>query len=428
MRVLWFTNTPSNYLQGTNAYNGGGWISSLESELSKQKDVSLGIAFLLNGQAGKVERDGVCYYPISNRFQGLSGKIRGMFLTEDKRNGFYMHEYLKIISDFKPDIINIFGTEKNYGLIAKYTKIPIVIHIQGLLIPYFTAYFPPGYNLISYVCNALNPWKIVKRWHSYDTFRKNAEREKEIFKYNSHFVGRTKWDERLTSIYSPQATYDYCSEILRNAFYEAAERNIPKRLIIMTTISDPLYKGFDVVLKCASLMKCQMGMDFEWKVYGNIQPRFIEEVEGIKSGEVGVRLMGVASPEEIKKSILNSSVYVHPSYIDNSPNSVCEAQMMGCTVIGQFVGGMPSLIKQGETGVLVPANDPYQMACAIRYIYLNPERNIEIARKAAADAHQRHDKSQIVSDLMKIYKKYSNKNEFFSKDFPSIPKGKDDIL
>ena len=39
MRVLWFTNTPSNFLKGTNVYNGGGWISSLELEIKKRNDL-----------------------------------------------------------------------------------------------------------------------------------------------------------------------------------------------------------------------------------------------------------------------------------------------------------------------------------------------------------------------------------------------------
>ena len=37
MRILWFTNTPSNYKLQNGGYNGGGWISSLETEIKKNK-------------------------------------------------------------------------------------------------------------------------------------------------------------------------------------------------------------------------------------------------------------------------------------------------------------------------------------------------------------------------------------------------------
>ena len=48
MRILWFTNTSSCYRRegvSANHYNGGGWISSLEMELKKRKDVELGVCF-----------------------------------------------------------------------------------------------------------------------------------------------------------------------------------------------------------------------------------------------------------------------------------------------------------------------------------------------------------------------------------------------
>ena len=48
MRVLWFTNSPSNYLSDGFGYNGCGWISSLENAI--KTEVELGVAFVMNGQ------------------------------------------------------------------------------------------------------------------------------------------------------------------------------------------------------------------------------------------------------------------------------------------------------------------------------------------------------------------------------------------
>ena len=406
MRVLWFTNSPSNYLRGTNAYNGGGWISSLESELKKRDDVELGIAFQLNGHPKKMEKDGVCYYPIHNPYKGsLMGKIRKMLKSEKDQNDYFMYRYLKVIDDFHPDIINIFGTEQDFGLMAQYTHVPIVIHLQGLLEPCQTAFFPPGFDKNDYVWGDLSPLNVMKRHNTLKALKSGAEREKNIFKCNRHFMGRTAWDKKLTSIFSPESTYDHCDEILREVFYHPYERQLPNNLVITSTMSSPLYKGFDVILKCAELMTNEMNLEFEWRVYGNIDPRNTERKVGIRGRDVNIRLMGVASSEELTRSLLESTLYVHPSYIDNSPNSVCEAQMLGCTVVGQFVGGMPSLVTEG-TGILVPANDPYQMACAIRDLNNDTAQNVNMGRIAAVVAHKRHDKQQIVNDLLAIYMKY----------------------
>ena len=160
-----------------------------------------------------------------------------------------------------------------------------------------------------------------------------------------------------------------------------------------------------MILKCAKLMKDEMNMNFEWRVFGNIQSRYVERKVGVEAKSVNVRLLGVASQEVLRKSILESTLYVHPSYIDNSPNSVCEAQMLGCPVVGQYVGGMPSLVTDNN-GILVPANDPYQMVLAIREIYNNPTLNVSMGQHALESAQRRHNKQRIVNDLISIYHKY----------------------
>ena len=46
----------------------------------------------------------------------------------------------------------------------------------------------------------------------------------------------------------------------------------------------------------------------------------------VKSNNITLR--GIVSAEELANSLSEATVYVHPSYIDNSPNSICEAQVI----------------------------------------------------------------------------------------------------
>lgn len=62
-----------------------------------------------------------------------------------------------------------------------------------------------------------------------------------------------------------------------------------------------LQKLSDRILKTARALKDIMP-EFEWKVFGDINPNFIERVFGIKHEEVNVRLMGVGSAEQIKEN------------------------------------------------------------------------------------------------------------------------------
>ena len=92
--------------------------------------------------------------------------------------------------------------------------------------------------------------------------------------------------------------------------------------------------------------------------------------------------MCVKNAKEIKDELLHSTVYVHPSYIDNSPNSVCEAQILGCTCISTDVGGTSSIVEEGKTGFLVPSNDPYKLASLVESLYHNEKLNIQIGENS----------------------------------------------
>lgn len=400
MRVLWFSNTPSGYkAQNNNPYNGGGWIVSAEEEIKKIHEIELAVSFVMDGEPEKVLQNGVTYYPmkkISSRFNMIFNKRK----SYDKEIDLMQ----KVIDDFKPDIVQIFGLENFYGLIVMQIKIPVVLHIQGILNGCLNAFFIPGVSKNKYIFQKLNPKRIVSNILTLRSFRLGSQREIEIMRNVKYYIGRTEWDLRCTKVMSPNSKYFYGSEILRKVFYEAMERNLPtQQIIIVTTISQPLYKGFDLVLKTAKLIKNNFEFDFRWKVFGNINPKLTEKITQISCNDVNVEVCGVVSAEQLHTELLNSTVYVHTSYIDNSPNAVCEAQLTGIPVIATHVGGAYSLIEEGVTGYSVPANDPYQMAYLINELR-NKDLNIQIGINAREKALKRHNKGKIIADLIKTYK------------------------
>ena len=136
MKVLWFTNTPSRYAS-FGGYNGGGWIYSLEEEMSKREDIDLGIAFFMNGQKKKVHKNGVTYYPIEDPFTSSNiNKLKGKFISQKGKEKEWLNRFQHVIEDFVPDVIEVFGSEQSFGQVAEYTKVPVVLHIQGILTPY----------------------------------------------------------------------------------------------------------------------------------------------------------------------------------------------------------------------------------------------------------------------------------------------------
>jgi len=408
MKVLWFTNTPSNYKSDGNKYNGGGWISSLEEELKNFSDVELGISFLMDGEPFSVSKNGVTYYPMVPFYCSKARKLLNPIQVLEDTDKHVISCMMHVIEYYKPDLIHVFGSEGPFGLIAKTSTIPVVLHYQGLVAPCYNAYLPPTVSWMSFFLQSLNPYKVLKNFWEKEIWKYMVERENTVLGNVRHVVGRTEFDYRYTQIMNPSISYHYGGEILRNSFYKDYSRTLPDKLSIVTTISSPLYKGFDLLLKTADILKNKLNIDFEWNVYGDIDPTPIEAITCISHASVNVVLRGVATAEQLAVALVSSTVYVHTSYIDNSPNSVCEAQILGVLPIATNVGGVSSIIENGATGILVPANDPYQLAYLINDVYRNPSKQKELELKAKSMAVQRHDKDSIVHSLIETYKSIIN--------------------
>jgi len=404
MRVLWFTDTPSLYRKSLTTYNGSGWTESLEFIIREKKEIDLGVCFFHNDDCFKVIENGTTYYPVPLYNTPLKRLKHNLHYS--KSDEIEVTYYLKVVEDFKPDIIHVFGSEKSYGLLSYYTNIPLVIHIQGILNPYLNAYFVPNnskLDLAKYLL--IKPIKLFNSLKVSHFFSINAKREIKIISNCKHFIGRTDWDKSVNLLFSPDAKYYYCSEVLRSSFNADFKWTFPanNKVKIVSTLSKVPYKGFDLILKTAKLLKENFMIEFEWFVFGVGNYEYWEKKIGYNFNSVNVFLKGNTSPDDLIRNYIDANFYVHPSYIDNSPNSVCEAQIIGLPVIATYVGGVPSLISSNVNGVLVPANDPHYLASKIIQLYNNKGLCEFLSQNARKDALYRHNGDNIYDDLFSIY-------------------------
>lgn len=79
----------------------------------------------------------------------------------------------------------------------------------------------------------------------------------------------------------------------------------------------------------------------------------------------GVEFLGARPHDELVGLYQRASLLVVPSLWDNSPNVIYEAMACGTPVIASRVGGIPELVDEGTTGLLVPPRDPQALAESI---------------------------------------------------------------
>lgn len=418
MRLLIFSNVYSKFDGKDTLYHGSGWVDSLINVLIKTKknDLSLAISFFYPKKNEKRNVDGIDFFPMyrpsraKNRIKTIIDDWRGALQSEKD-----LSKMTKVIEDFSPDLIHVFGTESFFSSIQKLTDVPVVVHLQGLLNPYLNAFYPVGQSKYDFTLN-WDYWmdsifgKSIARTEL--RIKNLAKRETESLKNLRYVTGRTDWDKKVVKFINPGIEYFHVDEVLREPFYIKRYSNLDsnsclKKIRIVSTISSTMYKGIDVILKTAKVLKDSGRINFEWSVIGlSAGDRLVRHFErslGIPQDKYHVKFLGIKKPDEFIDSMLSSNVYVHPSYIDNSPNSVCEAQMLGLPVIACNVGGLSSLVRHNKTGFLVPSNGVYEIASLLLEMHTKPEEFIEIGKEGKKEACLRHDRNTIGNKIFSLY-------------------------
>lgn len=407
MKVLWFEVTPPGKYLGESMVIGG-WQDSLERVLRKCHEVELTICFEVYEPLETRVIEGVTYIPMYVAYNSKEKKLSKQTWEINAQK--LVPNMKKVVEEVKPDIIHVFGTEWPYGLIAEHTDIPVVIHIQGAIVPYNNAMYPPKYGFFD-VLRAIgltHPLRIRKAWYEYKYDCSRQQIEQRIWKAVSNYMGRTYWDKALSEMMHPYRKYFHVEEALRSEFtLGQASWNIPQddKVTLISTGCSTFWKGPDMLLKTAHALK-EYGLNFEWKVAGSMREdvkRIVEMKEGARFEDNNITFLGFIDPQTLQRHLLSSTMYVHTAYIENSPNSICEAQCLGVPIVSTNVGGISTLIKNGEQGDLVPANDPWQMAYSIIMLSKDKERMLRYSQNSKVVALKRHDDAHIREQLLNVY-------------------------
>ncbi len=407
VKVLWFEITPPRRYAGSLGVLGG-WQDSLEEAVLSLPDIELYVAFETNNPMDAEKKiDGVTYLPMQfsySLWDKIKSKVSWSSIEREVKE-----KSLAVIKSVNPDIIHVFGCEWPYGEVSMLTSIPVVIHIQGSIVPYENALYPPKYNIWNYIKSLkFNVPRIIAAKLVEVNNRNRAKMEQRIWKEVSCYMGRTHWDEALSNVMHPGRSYYHVDETLRPMFLSS--QNIWRyekrdKVKLFTTGCTTFWKGPDMMLKTAKILR-QLGFDFEWMVAGHFPAalkKVVEHTEKSKFEENNIIFKGPLQPQDLLEELVSSTLYVHTAYVENSPNSICEAQCLGVPVLSTNVGGISTLLQNGKCGYLVPANDPWQMANAIIQMSSDEARIKELSQEEIQVARSRHKVANIQGQLMACY-------------------------
>ena len=262
-----------------------------------------------------------------------SRKIKS-WLTSNKK-------FKKLIEDFRPDLIFVDRT-RHFALEASKSKIPLIIHLRGnywaeLAMARETLYKSTGKKL------AINKWDEIGE----ECF-KNSELILPICNHLSEITRKRYSNKPIETLYqgiTPENWFQKkgmelkhpCVGILQGAtiWEKTKELTIlPKILEKMPNVH--FYWAGDGVYKDKVLPLLEKYENFHW-------------------------LGSLEYPDKVREFLTEIDVYALISGIDMSPLTLQEAQLMEKPVIATNVGGIPELMKDGETGYLVEKNNPEKL-------------------------------------------------------------------
>lgn len=413
MKVLWVVNTifPELALKiNTKVPNVGGWMYGLADEVKK-----LGVQLV------------VC--TVGNEDHSMSINNTSYYVLGQKKNiteydSSLEPKWAKIIELEKPDVCHFHGTEYPHGLAL--LKIlnnasKTVISIQGLISVY-QRYYLSGLSNRTILKNITlrDILKFETLFHGKGKMKKRVEYELQYLKKGVNFIGRTDWDLANVKALNHKSNYFFCNENLRDVFYKNNWNleNIIRHKIFLSQAAYPI-KGLHILLRAIAIVKKEIpqvkvtigGADilkgedklarFKRDGYGSIISSLIKKYD-LKEN---IKFMGNLNKNQMVQEFLTSHVFVCPSSIENSPNSLGEAQILGVPTIASFVGGVSTMTAHKEESLLYPFEDYEILALYLKDLFLNDELAIKLSQNGQRRAKQRHDRTINAKEILNIYKK-----------------------
>ena len=307
-----------------------------------------------------------------------SRKIKNWFTSNKK--------FQKLIEEFKPNVILVDRT-RHFALEASKSNIPTVIHLRGnhwaeIIMAKETLYKSAGKKL------AINKWEEMG-----EICFNNSELVLPICNHLSEITKKRYSKKPVETMYqgiNPDNWFQKngmelkhpCVGILQSAtIWEKTKemKILPNVLEKMPNVH--FYWAGDGVYKDEVLPLLEKYENFHW-------------------------LGSLEYPDKVREFLTEIDVYALISGIDMSPLTLQEAQLMEKPVIATNVGGIPELMKDGETGFLIEKDNPEELFEKLSILFNDIEKSKEMGKNGREFIKNNFNWEKICNNFLSHLKKY----------------------
>ena len=416
MKVLWIVNLPlpdaAEYM-GLRKSNIGGWLDTLSRKMGENSEIELCVAFPQN------QKKKMCDF--------CQGNIRYLGFYEDAKPAVCLSEKMQnvmqdIVEITAPDIVHIWGSEylHAYAMASAYGKPErTILSIQGLISIIAEHYADGLTECVKYGWTLRDLLRQDNIAQQQKRFKLRGVYERKLISELEHVIGRTEWDYASTKKMNLNIRYHKCNEILRTDFYGAKKwsfKNCRRHSLFLTQMNYPV-KGFHFLLKALPAVLEQYPDTMVYVAGDNIvetpnlkakmkkgsYARYLNKIIDEYRLREHIVFVGNLNAKQMIEQMLLSHVFVLPSTIENSSNSLGEAMLLGLPCVASNVGGTGSVLAHDIEGLLYQSDDTGMLAESINRLFADEELCMRLSDAAIKRATEDHDEGQSIHSYLDVY-------------------------
>lgn len=411
MKLLWLCNNAPGIVRAHSSGRPASAVNWVDHVLSGLRDRGLTVRILYRGTGGSGVIDETCSY--------ASFGEELPYVYRPELEAVFRQE----LRTYQPHVIHSWGVEYDHALAmvnaaeAEGMLDSTVASIQGLcrfLAEHYTDGIPPRDVRHTTFRDLVRKDNMAQQQ---EKFRLRGELETKSLEKLGHAIGRTSWDRARARELNPEILYHFCNETLRQCFYEGAWSydSCRKHSVFASSCAYPV-KGFHYLLEAMEEVRkvypdavitvtgrSYLAGDWKQRLRRGGYEAYLAKLTTQYHLEDAVQFLGDLSAEEMKQAFLDCNIFVLPSTLENSPNSLGEAMLLGVPSVAADVGGVRDMLKDGPEGRIYVPGDTGMLAAQILELFAMEERAAELGRGAREHARVTHDPQKNLEDLLAIY-------------------------
>ena len=411
MKLLWLCNSAPGVVRSHisgKPQGGVNWVDHVLSGL-RRKGFTVRVLYRGTGEPGVI--DETCSYA------AISVTPEHIYVPELEET------FREEIRTFQPDVIHSWGVEYHHALAMVNAaeaegKLPhMVASIQGLcrfLAEHYTDGIPETICRRSTFRDRMRKDNILQQQ---EKFSLRGKLETAALEKLHHVIGRTDWDRACALSIHPGICYHFCNETLREEFYEGqwSYGSCIRHRVFASSCAYPI-KGFHYLLQSfAQVVKVYpdatlavtggsfLNKNLKAKLRQGSYERYLASLAKQYHLEDKLVFLGHLNAGQMKQAFLEANVFVLPSTLENSPNSLGEAMLLGVPCVAADVGGVTTMMTHEKEGFVYQSTAPYMLAHYICKVFAMEEAAATMGQAAKEHAALTHNPEKNLQDLLMIY-------------------------